>query len=31
MQTYLNKKGYSVSEQGQDILDRLMGRAKDVV
>ncbi len=31
MQTYLNKKGYSVSEQGQEILDRLMGRAKDVV
>jgi len=31
MQTYLNKKGFNVSEQGQEILDRLMGRAKDVV
>lgn len=31
MQTYLNKKGLGVPEQGQEILDRLMGRAKDVV
>lgn len=31
MQTYLNRKGFSVSEQGEEILDRLMGRAKDVV
>lgn len=31
MQTYLNRKGFSVSEQGHEILDRLMGRAKDVV
>lgn len=27
MQTYLNRKGFSVSEQGQEIIDRLMGRA----
>lgn len=31
MQLYLNRKGYPVSEQGSEILDRLMGRAKDVV
>lgn len=31
MHVYLNKKGYSVSEQGQEILDKLMGRARDVV
>lgn len=31
MQVYLNKKGYTVSEQGPEILDRLLGRARDVV
>lgn len=30
MQAYLNKKGFSASEQGQEILDKLMGHAKDV-
>lgn len=31
MQTYFNKKGFSASEQDQEILDKLMGHAKDVV
>lgn len=31
MQAYLKKKGCSISEQGQEIQDRLMGRAKDIV
>ncbi|XP_041920456.1 uncharacterized protein LOC121684466 [Alosa sapidissima] len=31
MQVYLNKKGYSTAEQGQEILDKLMDRARDVV
>lgn len=31
MQTYLKRKGFEVSEQGVEIMDRLMGRAKDVV
>ena len=31
MQVYLNRKGCTVSEQGPGILDRLLGRAKDVV
>lgn len=31
MQTYLSKKGYKTSEQGREMLDRLMGRAKDLV
>lgn len=31
MQAYLNKKGFSTSEQGQEILDKLMGHAKDIV
>lgn len=30
MQAYLIKKGCSVPEQGREILDRLMGRAKDI-
>jgi hypothetical protein len=29
MQAYLKKKGCSISEQGQEIQDRLMRRAKD--
>ncbi len=31
MQAYLNKKGFSASEHGQEILDKLMGHAKDIV
>lgn len=31
MQTYLNKKGFNASQQGQEILDKLMGHAKDIV
>ncbi|XP_062263376.1 uncharacterized protein LOC133970531 [Platichthys flesus] len=31
MQTYLARKGCSLSEQGNEVMDRLMGRARDVV
>lgn len=31
MQLYLTKKGCSVSERGAEIMDRLLGRAKDIV
>lgn len=31
MQLYLTKKGCSMSERGAEIMDRLLGRAKDIV
>ncbi|XP_041426219.1 uncharacterized protein LOC121395998 [Xenopus laevis] len=31
MQSYLTKKGYQLAEHGKEIMDRLMGRAKELV
>ena len=31
MKTYLVKKGYKMPEQGHEIMERLMGRAKNLV